>query len=135
MLGGFAGILLIEILSKVVDLYSVLKGDWDLALRPKATSSEAKLLIGAVNSKAKKQNKEGFSFPHDGIRFNGSALSILGFKSKSNPTLSEVKAAYRKMIGIYHPDLYTVYDKTIQAEATRRAQIINASYHKLRERY
>lgn len=135
MLGGFSGILLLEILSKLFDLYSILKGDWDLALKPKASAYEAKLLIRAGSSKKSKKKREHFSFPHDGDRFNGSALSVLGFKSESRPSLSEVKAAYRKMIGIYHPDLYAAYDKSIQNEVTRRAQIINTSYHKLREGY
>lgn len=135
MIGGFAGILLLEILSKTFDLYSILKGDWDLALKPKASTYDTKLLLGKQSQRNQSYKNKQPSFPHDSDRFQGSPFHILGLKEKPKPTLTQIKLAYRKMIGIYHPDLYAKYDQKTQEEVTRRAQIINSSYHKLRDLY
>lgn len=135
MLGGFAGILLLEIISKTFDFYSILKGDWDLALKPKAVTKLPSLL--PCHSKGKNSSDSlQDCFPHPAKRFRGNAYQVLGFEeSQPHPTLSALKEAYRKMISIYHPDLYANFPNDVQLEATRRAQIINASYHKLRNKY
>lgn len=135
MAGGFAGMLLLEILSKTFDAYSILRGDWDLAYKPKASPIEARLLLGNTAQKRKTTGYKQPTFPHKPQRFQGSAFHVLGLNEKPMPTLLELKSAYRRMIGIYHPDLYAKCDQKIQAEATRRAKIINTSYHTLREMF
>ncbi|WP_158217016.1 DnaJ family molecular chaperone [Synechococcus sp. 8F6] len=137
MAGGFAGILLLEIISKTVDLYSILRGDWDLALKPKASKYQASLLLGAPRQQQGEKGKEEIRFPHPPSRFTTrDPYKVLGIKNKSSDlSLSNVKTAYRQLIGIYHPDLFAKCSKEIQDEATRRAKIINAAYHTLRSKF
>ena len=134
MAGGFAGILLIEIISKTVDFYSLLKGDWDLAVKPKVSERSFKCLNS--NHQANKANQNSaFKFAHPSSRFKGNPYEILGIKSHPKPSLATVKSHYRRLISLYHPDLYASHSEEILDEATRRAKIINSSYHEIRNSY
>lgn len=59
------------------------------------------------------------------------AYSRLGVRSTS--TNDEIKASYRKMIKLYHPDRVAQLDKIKQEEAKRIAQEINVAYDLLQK--
>ncbi len=58
--------------------------------------------------------------------------AILGIKPGATPT--EIKQAYLKQIGIYHPDRFAGASPEQQAYAARRARRINQAYQNLRRR-
>ena len=132
--GGFAGMLLIEIISKTVDFYSLLKGDWDLAVKPKVSERSFKALCGNNQTNNTTQDN-AFRFAHPSSRFKGDPYEVLGIESHPKPSLVTVKLHYRRLISIYHPDLYASHSKEILDEATRRAKVINNSYHEIRNSY
>lgn len=59
------------------------------------------------------------------------AYSRLGVRSTSSN--EEIKASYRKMIKLYHPDRVAQLDKVKQEEAKRIAQEINVAYDLLQK--
>lgn len=58
--------------------------------------------------------------------------TILGIKPGATP--AEIKQAYLKQIGIYHPDRFAGASPEQQAYAARRARRINQAYQNLRRR-
>ncbi len=58
--------------------------------------------------------------------------AILGIKPGATP--AEIKQAYLKQIGIYHPDRFAGASPEQQAYAARRARRINQAYQNLRRR-
>lgn len=58
------------------------------------------------------------------------AYATLGVDTTA--TDDEVKAAYRKLAGVYHPDRVAMESAEAQAEATRRFQVVQAAWEAVR---
>ncbi len=62
-------------------------------------------------------------------------LNLFGFDLDQNPSLKELKLAYRKLMAKNHPDKVNKLDKEIQDVAEKRTQELNEAFDYIEKNY
>ena len=62
-------------------------------------------------------------------------LNLFGFDLDQNPSLKELKLAYRKLMAKNHPDKVNKLDKEIQDIAEKRTQELNEAFKYIEKNY